>query len=221
MNDKLHRSAGTTAEGPFDLVVTPEPAGCGFSSLRVLTLKGGSHTLSTMDSEFLVLPLSGGCAVEVESETFALAGRADVFDGVTDFVYLPRDIEAKITGAGRFALPSAKTDKRLPARHGPADGVPVELRGAGNCSRQVHNYCLRNTFDADQLLVCEVLTPGGNWSSYPVRTGNCVTSCDLPTLMDQPAETITSTHLHSGRPRLEPRDDQVVVAPANDAVDAR
>jgi 5-deoxy-glucuronate isomerase len=43
----------------------------------------------------------------------------------------------------------------------------VELRGAGNCSRQVNNYCLPDTFEAEQLLVCEVLTPGGNWSSYP------------------------------------------------------
>jgi 5-deoxy-glucuronate isomerase len=45
--------------------------------------------------------------------------------------------------------------------------VPIELRGAGNCSRQVNNYCLPGTFEAEQLLVCEVLTPGGNWSSYP------------------------------------------------------
>src|SRR5262249_22392629 len=52
-------------------------------------------------------------------------------------------------------------------RYGPASGVPAELRGAGNCSRQVNNYCLPHTFEADQLLVCEVLTPGGNWSSYP------------------------------------------------------
>jgi 5-deoxy-glucuronate isomerase len=64
-------------------------------------------------------------------------------------------------------LPSARTPKRLPARYGPAQDVPVELRGAGQCSRQVNNYCLPHTFDADQLLVCEVLTPGGNWSSYP------------------------------------------------------
>lgn len=162
----LHREAGTTAEGPFDLVVTPESAGWGYSGLRVLELDG-TETVTTGDAEALVLPLSGSCTVRVDGETFELAGRTGVFDAVTDFAYLPRDAEATITGAGRFALPSAKTAKRLPARYGPADGVPVELRGAGNCSRQVHNYCLPHTFDADQLLVCEVLTPGGNWSSYP------------------------------------------------------
>ncbi|MFB9926672.1 5-deoxy-glucuronate isomerase [Amycolatopsis halotolerans] len=150
----------------FSLVITPESAGWGYSGLRVLELDG-TETFSTGDAETLVLPLSGSCTVSVDDETFELTGRTGVFDAVTDFAYLPRDAEATVTGQGRFALPSAKTSKRLPARYGPAKGVPTELRGAGNCSRQVNNYCLPHTFDADQLLVCEVLTPGGNWSSYP------------------------------------------------------
>ncbi|NKQ55435.1 5-deoxy-glucuronate isomerase [Amycolatopsis sp. K13G38] len=163
---KLYREAGSTAEGPFDVVITPESAGWGYSGLRVLTLDG-SVNVSTEDSETLVLPLSGGCTVSADGESFELAGRTGVFDTVTDFVYLPRDAEATITGRGRFALPAAKTGKRLPARYQPASKTPVELRGAGNCSRQVNNYCLPHTFEADQLLVCEVLTPSGNWSSYP------------------------------------------------------
>ncbi|WP_433189684.1 5-deoxy-glucuronate isomerase [Actinoallomurus sp. CA-150999] len=163
---KSYREAGSTAEGPFSTVVTPESAGWGYSGLRVLELDG-TETVGTGDAEALVLPLSGSCTVSVDGQTFELAGRTGVFDAVTDFAYLPRDAEATITGTGRFALPSAKTRKRLPARYGPASGVPTELRGAGNCSRQVNNYCLPHTFEADQLLVCEVLTPGGNWSSYP------------------------------------------------------
>ncbi|WP_370938196.1 5-deoxy-glucuronate isomerase [Amycolatopsis sp. cg13] len=150
----------------FSLVITPESAGWGYSGLRVLELDG-TETFTTADAETLVLPLSGSCTVSVDGAKFELAGRTGVFDAVTDFAYLPRDAEATVTGQGRFALPSAKTSKRLPARYGPASGVPTELRGAGNCSRQVNNYCLPHTFDADQLLVCEVLTPGGNWSSYP------------------------------------------------------
>jgi len=163
----LYRPAGTTADGPFSLVVTPDSAGWGFSGLRVVELAGESHTITTGDAEHLVLPLSGACTVTVDGQTFPLAGRPDVFAAVTDFAYLPRDAEATITGTGRFALPSARCRQRLPARYGPAGDVPAELRGAGNCSRQVNNYCLPHTFDADRLLVCEVLTPGGNWSSYP------------------------------------------------------
>jgi 5-deoxy-glucuronate isomerase len=166
MNQDLYRPAGSTAEGPFNLVVTPESAGWGFSGLRVLEVSG-TETVRTGDSETLVLPLSGSCTVTADSETFEVTGRKNVFESVTDFVYLPRDAEATITGTGRFALPSAKCENRLPVRYVPAENVPAELRGTGNCSRQVNNYCLPHTFDADQLLVCEVLTPGGNWSSYP------------------------------------------------------
>jgi 5-deoxy-glucuronate isomerase len=45
--------------------------------------------------------------------------------------------------------------------------VTVELRGAGPASRQVNAICMPETFPAQRLLVCEVLTPAGNWSSYP------------------------------------------------------
>ncbi|WP_199432293.1 5-deoxy-glucuronate isomerase [Qaidamihabitans albus] len=167
MNEKPYRPAGSTAEGPFELVVTPESAGWSYSGLRVVELGGRTETITTGEAETLVLPLSGGCTVTVDGESFELAGRAGVFDAVTDFAYLPRDAEATITGTGRFALPSARCERRLPARYGPAGNVPAELRGADRCSRQVNNYCLPHTFEADQLLVCEVLTPGGNWSSYP------------------------------------------------------
>ncbi|WP_405736019.1 5-deoxy-glucuronate isomerase [Streptomyces sp. NBC_01537] len=169
---KYHLPKGTSTDGPYDLLVTPESAGWDHSGLRILTLKPGqAHALSTGDSEFLVLPLNGGCTVTTaDGQTFELDGRSGVFASVTDFAYLPRESEAVISSAagGRFALPSARTGRgSLPARYGRQEDVPVELRGAGNCSRQVNNYCLPGTFEAEQLLVCEVLTPGGNWSSYP------------------------------------------------------
>ncbi|MEU1662157.1 5-deoxy-glucuronate isomerase [Streptomyces sparsogenes] len=166
-----HLPEGSAADGPYDLLVTPESAGWGHSGLRILTLAPGqAHTLATGDSEFLVLPLTGGCTVAVNGATFRLDGRTGVFDSVTDFAYLPCASEAVISSAsgGTFALPSARTERGgLPARYGRKEDVPVELRGAGACSRQVNNYCLPGTFEAGQLLVCEVLTPGGNWSSYP------------------------------------------------------
>ncbi|OUD04617.1 5-deoxy-glucuronate isomerase [Streptomyces swartbergensis] len=168
---KYHLPKGTSGDGPYDLLVTPESAGWGYSGLRILTLKPGeAHALSTGDSEFLVLPLTGSCTVTTDGTVFELAGRTGVFASATDFAYLPRESEALISSAhgGRFALPSARTERGgQPARYGRKEDVPVELRGAGACSRQVNNYCLPGTFEAEQLLVCEVLTPGGNWSSYP------------------------------------------------------
>ena len=161
---------GSTAEGVFSLVVTPERAGWGYSGLRVLELRaGGSHTFDTGDDEMVVLPLSGGCVVSCDGERYDVTGRPDVFSRITDFVYVPRDatVEVSSVGGGRFALPSARATRRLAARYGAAAGVGAELRGAGQASRQVNNFCSPDTFEADKLIAVEVLTPGGNWSSYP------------------------------------------------------
>ncbi|MGW2325180.1 5-deoxy-glucuronate isomerase [Streptomyces sp. NPDC001700] len=166
----FHVQAGKAADGPYALDIDPARAGWGYSSLRVLDLPpGGSHQLVTGDSEWIVLPLSGGCTVITEGETFELLGRENVFSGVTDFAYVPRDAHATIaSGAGgRFALTGARCERRLPARYGPASAVPVELRGTGNCSRQVNNFGAAGVFECDKLIAVEVLTPGGNWSSYP------------------------------------------------------
>ncbi|MFF9397157.1 5-deoxy-glucuronate isomerase [Streptomyces sp. NPDC014744] len=167
---RRHLGAGSTASGSYTLDISPERAGWDRSRLRVLALEpGGIHTLVTGESEWIVLPLAGGCTVHTSGEIFELLGRESVFSGVSDFAYLPRDAHAEIaSGAGgRFALAGAKCERRLPARYGPAPEVPVELRGSGNCSRQVNNFAAADTFECDRLIAVEVLTPGGNWSSYP------------------------------------------------------
>ncbi|MFB9661434.1 5-deoxy-glucuronate isomerase [Glycomyces mayteni] len=168
--NRYHLPARSTEDGLYDTIVTPESAGWTYSGLKILELEpGGAHTLATGNAEHLVLPLSGSCDVRVDGLTFHLHGRAAVFDGPTDFAYAPKDTALTIAsdGGGRFALASAVCDNGLPARYGPAADVPIEDRGAGACARRVRNYCLPGTFDADRLLVCEVVTPGGNWSSYP------------------------------------------------------
>ena len=161
---------GTAASKPFETVVTPESAGWGYSGLRILDLTIGSRvSFHTGDEEMIVLPLAGACDVTCDDERVTLTGRRSVFSRVTDFAYLPRDAAVTIRSGngGRFALPSSRAERRLPFRYGPADGVPVELRGAGQASRQVNNFCTPESFEADRLIAVEVLTPGGNWSSYP------------------------------------------------------
>ena len=91
-------------------------------------------SFDTSDEEIVVLPLSGGCHVEIDGLDFDLAGRSDVFAGVSDFAYAPRGAAVTITSrdGGRFAIPSARARRRLPARYQPAAATPVELRGAGH-----------------------------------------------------------------------------------------
>jgi 5-deoxy-glucuronate isomerase len=165
-----HLRRGTCADGAFELVITPEQAGWDFSGLRILELHAaGRHALETGDAELIVLPLSGACSVTCDGQRFALSGREDVFSEVSDFAYVPRDTHVEIASqaGGRFALPSARAERRLEARYTAAEEVPVELRGAGHASRQVNNFCSPEAFEADRLIAVEVLTPAGNWSSYP------------------------------------------------------
>ncbi|WHM38671.1 5-deoxy-glucuronate isomerase [Streptomyces sp. BPTC-684] len=168
--DELFVRAGTTSREAYALDIGPERAGWGYSGLRVLELApGGTHAFATGGSEWILLPLQGGCTVHVEDRTMELLGRESVFAGVTDFAYLPRDAHAQIaSGAGgRFALAGARCERRLPARHGPAPEVPVERRGSGVSAREVRNFAAADAFDCDRLIAVEVITPGGNWSSYP------------------------------------------------------
>jgi 5-deoxy-glucuronate isomerase len=167
---ELHRPAGSTAADGWSLVVTPESAGWGYTGLRVATLAPGTAIeLATGDDEAIVLPLAGGFRVDVDGVLIELAGRHDPFAGATDFAYVPRDARVTIAGAagGRVAVATARTERRLDPRHGPANAVPVELRGAGPASRLVRNFATPAAFEADRLIAVEVITPGGNWSSYP------------------------------------------------------
>jgi 5-deoxy-glucuronate isomerase len=170
VDDKLLLRRGSASEGAFSLAVTPERAGWAYSGLRVLELPpGGTRTWATGEDEVLVLPLSGSARVTCDAQTFELNGRRDVFSRVSDFCYAPREATVSVASdrGGVFAVPSARCARRLPPRYVPAEDVPVELRGAGQASRQVNNFCSPEAFECDKLIAVEVLTPGGNWSSYP------------------------------------------------------
>ncbi|MEU5581422.1 5-deoxy-glucuronate isomerase [Streptomyces huasconensis] len=161
---------GSAADGPYAVDIDPKRAGWTYSALRVVEIgPGGVHSFATGESEWIVLPLTGGCTVHAEGGIIELLGRESVFSGVSDFAYVPRDAHIQIaSGAGgRFALAGAKCERRLPARYGSAPEVPVESRGSGTCAREVRGFAAADAFDCDRLIAVEVVTPGGNWSSYP------------------------------------------------------
>ncbi|HVA20656.1 MAG TPA: 5-deoxy-glucuronate isomerase [Candidatus Micrarchaeia archaeon] len=167
MTHPLHRRRVGAAPPP---AVTPAAAGWRYAGLRVVELAPGEQLeLAASSCELAVLPLAGACRVDCGGERFELVGRPDVFSRVTDFAYVPRDAVARITspGGGRFALPSAEASVPLAPAYGPAEAVPIEIRGRGPASRQINNFLAPGAFAADRLIAVEVLTPAGNWSSYP------------------------------------------------------
>ena len=171
------------------VVVTPDSAGWRFAGLRVLQLNPGSaQTLPTGGAEMFVLPLAGSLSVSVATTaghaemSFELAGRGSVFTAVTDFAYVGRDsVLTLLSAAGaQVALPSAHCANRLPAAYGAASGVPVEVRGAGPATRQVNNFGVPGAWDhADKLVCCELITPPGNWSSYPPHKHDATEPCQV------------------------------------------
>jgi 5-deoxy-glucuronate isomerase len=179
----LHRPLGTLSDGEDPVRLAPEDAGWSWTGLRVLLLHPGtSRVIETGEFEAFVLPLSGGCVVEVDGERFELDGRDSVFTRVTDFAYVPMD--ATVTVSTRdgveVALPMARCTRRLEPRYGPAEDVPVETRGAGNATRQVTNFGVPGVWDhADKLNACELITPDGNWSSYPPHKHDEATECEV------------------------------------------
>lgn len=144
--------------------ITPEDADWGYSGLRIVE---GTHEGGTGEDEVLVVPLAGSATVDSAAGGAELTGRPSVFAGPTDCAYIPRDTSYRIDARGRVALASARVSGHHPFRHIKKDAVKVELRGAGACSRQVNNFGTPDVLEADRLIACEVITPAGNWSSFP------------------------------------------------------
>ena len=169
---------GAGARDGWDVVVDDSRDGWVHTGLRVGSLADGqSRTLELGAQEGVVVPIAGALSVHCvdgsdQDHEARLAGRASVFAGPTDVAYLPRGSRVTLTGDGpaRVAVALAAASKRedaLPFRHLGAGEVPVELRGAGHASREVRNFGTPGVLDADSLIACEVITPAGNWSSYP------------------------------------------------------
>ena len=145
--------------------VTPQSAGWRRLSFAVERLRG-ADTRHTGGEETAVVLLEGRCSIEADGKRFELGPRAGVFEELPWTLYLPRDTEYRIEGDAELAISSCPVERRLePVLQRPGE-VAVEVRGAGNATRQINNM-IQPGFPAERILVVEVLTPAGNWSSYP------------------------------------------------------
>jgi 5-deoxy-glucuronate isomerase len=149
--------------------VTPASAGWRYLSFRIETLREGTpRELATADEEVALVPLNGRARIEAEADSWEIGGRTSVFDGMPWALYLPRDTRYRVEALTDLELAVCGATcalRRTPVLVTPMN-VEVEVRGAGNATRQI-NHLLKPDFPAERLLVVEVFTPAGNWSSYP------------------------------------------------------
>jgi 5-deoxy-glucuronate isomerase len=169
----------THADGP--MAITAEEAGWAYSGLTVIDR---DCTLDLDGREAIVLPLSARdvhvtVTVDGTTTTYSLAGREGVFASVSDWLYVTRGARLEFAGVnGEVAILTAKAETPYPVVHTAATDVPVEVRGGGRATRQVTNVATPDSFTAaHRINVCEVITPGGNWSSWPPHRHDGIGDC--------------------------------------------
>ncbi|MDR3359198.1 MAG: 5-deoxy-glucuronate isomerase [Bifidobacteriaceae bacterium] len=163
-----HPKSAADTEG-WTTVVGANTEGWEHTGLRVGELgAGGRLDLPAAPVERIVVPLTGAFDVLPDSGgQIRLDGRPSVWSGPSDIAYVGPGQGFAITGQGRVAVAEAAAAEPRPARRLAAADIPVELRGAGASSREVRNFGTPGVLEAEAIIACEVLTPAGNWSSYP------------------------------------------------------
>lgn len=163
----LHsRDSGTSGEL---IRVTPEQAGWLYTSLIVQRLAPGEiWRHETGADEVALVPLGGRCQVIAGGTAWTIGERTSVFAGKPWALYLPvgTSFEVQVESPLELAVCGTRAEMSFPPRLITPDEVEVEIRGAGNAARQI-NHIIKPEFPAHRLLVVEVFTPSGNWSSYP------------------------------------------------------
>jgi 5-deoxy-glucuronate isomerase len=165
MTDLLVHPAARPADDGTLLTITPQSAGWGHVGFEVLCLDAGrAARRGTEGNELCIVAVEGACVVRSEHGEWEIGGRADPWSGPPGAAYLPPGSDVEIEGAGEVALCWAPANGGAPARV--LEPSPVEVRGTGAYERRIHNILMGDR-EADALLVTEVLTPAGHWSSYP------------------------------------------------------
>jgi 5-deoxy-glucuronate isomerase len=189
--DALHIRPGD------DGAVRLDPARAGWRYLSFETIVASSEGAAipaAEGSETCVVVLAGrDVAIEGGAERWQLEGRDDPFAGMPSALWLPDGRELRLsTTRGRAMLSVARAPRS--GREGVAtdaivvrpEAVKVEIRGAGNASRQI-NHIIDPDFPADRLEIVEVVTPSGNWSSWPPHKHD---------VDDMPAEAVLEEVYH-------------------------
>ncbi len=150
--------------------ITPESAGWGYVGFEVFRLEAGQALeQQTDDLEVCLVLLSGrGHVSAVGDEWRNIGGRESVFDAAPHSVYLPPRTPYRVEAISglELAVTSSPADQGVEPYLIRPEDIEVEVRGSGNMEREIRPILMEDR-PAERLLVVEVVTPNGHWSSYP------------------------------------------------------
>ena len=191
MSRLLVHSADSTGD-PCLVRVTPESAEWQYVGFAVFRLAGARVAQSLAGAETCVVILSGSVTLSAGGHTWDGVGeRATVFDGPPAALYVPPGVEGSVRGDAEVAVCTARAKTGAPLRLIRPGDVRRESRGEGSEAREI-NHILMEDQPAESLLVTEVLTPAGHWSSFPPHKHD---------VDDPPNETyLEETYYHRLRP---------------------
>jgi 5-deoxy-glucuronate isomerase len=152
--------------------ITPETAGWGYVGFSLYRLKAG-ETVSeaTGDREAILVLVEGKAAITAAGSDWGEMGdRMDVFEKTPPHcLYVPpgKTWQATATTTLTLAVCLAPGSGGHPAARIGPHGITLTPRGKGTNTRYINNIAMEDRDLADSLLVTEVFTPAGHWSSYP------------------------------------------------------
>jgi 5-deoxy-glucuronate isomerase len=169
MSRLLIHPAGTTGK-VHD--VTPESAGWGYVGFGLHRLQPGERASeATGDREVILVLVEGKARIQGAGQDWGeLGDRMDVFEKTPPHcLYLPNgtEWEATATTPCTLAVCTAPGQGGHAAQRLGPEGIELTPRGRSTNTRYVNNIAMEMRDVADSLLVTEVFTPAGHWSSYP------------------------------------------------------
>ena len=152
-------------------VITPESANWGYVGFEVVVLNAGEkRAFKTDDCEVCAVVVSGKVDISTHKESFkGLGERMSVFEDKAPYaVYAPpgESLTISAVSSAEVALCKAPAEGLLPVRLIAPGDCETMLRGEGTNTRHIRNIMMNNV-TAEKLLITEVITPNGHWSSYP------------------------------------------------------
>ena len=174
------------------LSITPESAGWEFISFQVRRLGAGREwSFHSGENELAIILLSGAISVHSTRGNWHGLERTDVWTSAATALYLPRHTGFTIVAdrESEFAVTWVPTNEdHEPWLIQPQD-IPVSIRGGDNVSRQI-NDLLPPGSPVHRLVLVEVYTPGGNWSSYPPHKHDVHIQADAGHLIEADLEEV-------------------------------